>query len=181
MQIYHDDCFFFRGIQYVQFALIAVVFLLNQSVFKREHFTSTPPPTDKKKQTASDHQLQKRESHVLIVRLSPPCAGEERGSQPARQPACVNPRGGDGRLYSPLSRGLREFTESRPPLAPRRGRACCSSFAVAPPLLIHPPASLESPRNSKRSTGDKGCEAILGSRKKETERREVAWPQEEQG
>lgn len=49
-----------------------------------------------------------------------PCAGEEkRATVTAGQPE-----------HSPLSRGLREFTESRRPLPPRRGRACCSSLAA---------------------------------------------------
>lgn len=88
----------------------------------------------------------------LSVRLSPPCAGEERSAA-----SLCNPCGVVGGLYSPLSRGLREFTESRRPLPPRRGLACCSSFAVAPSLLIHPPASRESPRNSKYSSEIRGA------------------------
>lgn len=53
--------------------------------------------------------------------------------------------------HSPLSRGLREFTESRRPLPPLRGRACCSSFAVHSPFNPSP-ASPKSPRNSNTST-----------------------------
>lgn len=54
--------------------------------------------------------------------------------------------------HSPLSRGLREFTESRRPLPPRRGRACCSSFAVHRPPVFNPsPASGNqvTPKSSK--------------------------------
>ncbi len=69
--------------------------------------------------------------------------------------------------HSPLSRGLREFTESRRPLPPRRGRVCCSSFAVHSPFNPSP-ASPKSPRNPKPPTIIQGalrCEAILGSLK----------------
>lgn len=73
-------------------------------------------------------------------------------------PPQLAPGGGAGRCgltaatppdtHSPLSRGLREFTESRRPLPPRRGRACCSSFAVQRPFNPSP-ASPKSPRNPR--------------------------------
>ena len=84
--------------------------------------------------------------------------------------------------HSPLSRGLREFTESRRPLPPRRGRACCSSFAVArvppyPPFFNPSPASPESTpkiqntsslrkkKKEKKNHRALRCEAILGAQK----------------
>lgn len=96
------------------------------------------------------HQRWKRENHVLIFLLSPlsSCQQEKHiGSW-----AFFGLRTGEENLYttgqhSPLSRGLREFTESRRPLPPRRGRACCSSFAVHRPFNPSP----ESPRNPKPS------------------------------
>lgn len=69
---------------------------------------------------------------------------------------------GQPEQHSPLSRGLREFTESRRPLPPRRGLACCSSFAVHP-FLIHLQRSHPEIQKPLRSGPVCVCEAILGS------------------
>lgn len=69
------------------------------------------------------------ENHVLIV---PSRQGGDGGRMRMRSRRMrTSTRSG---RYSPLSRGLREFSESRRPLPPRRGLACCSSLATCRPF-----------------------------------------------